>query len=402
MKKFYLISNLMIILFLSSSTITNAQTWVSLGDTGVDGGDLLLKNEGRLFTSGLINGPLFYKDTDEGEWSSTDWESAGNKISGFCLHNGELYVMGNTTFHKSADNGDTWEDLSANIPNTSGDGTNDLDSFGGNLYASVFNEGIYESSDNGMTWALINDRFDNENIATSVYKMEETPDGILIASFYGVALSTDDAASFDSLIENDFSYFNDVDYYNNSFYAISNSEGLYKSEDSGVTWALIKEVVAGKSIYVNNDRIFIGGQNELLFSDDEGESWTDIYSSTIGEFIFGIYTEGDYVYISSYTGGVYRADLSVLGVEDVSESIASNFSLERNPAVNSLTVINNNPNFSINKPLTVNIISSHGGLVHSTSTMDLKNIDISKLSNGIYFLNFMVENEVVNLKFIKK
>lgn len=84
---------------------------------------------------------------------------------------------------------------------------------------------------------------------------------------------------------------------------ISNEKGgLYRSSDNGVTWNLVFNSgnFAVLSISINDqDVIYMGTfKNDLWYSTDNGESWTEILSTPFYR-IFNSWPKGDTVYIST-------------------------------------------------------------------------------------------------------
>ena len=139
------------------------------------------------------------------------------------------------------------------------------------LYAGTLDEGVYKSINNGNKWDLINtDIKDINSIAT-------TSNGFLfIATWNGIFKSEDDGISFIKL-EN---------VINNNVWCIavnSNNKiiagtegGIIKSTDYGENWFIVNKNIAFDLFVNSNNEIFAGGFSEILKSSDEGKNWDEI------------------------------------------------------------------------------------------------------------------------------
>lgn len=87
--------------------------------------------------------------------------------------------------------------------------------------------------------------------------------------------------------------------------------------------------------------------------------------------------------------------VSLLGIENLTYN--KEFSIYPNPSSNSLNILNRT-----NKKMDNLILTSVNGQKLYELNNPLNQIDISNLSNGIYFINIRCENDIYQLKFIKE
>lgn len=92
------------------------------------------------------------------------------------------------------------------------------------------------------------------------------------------------------------------------------------------------------------------------------------------------------------TIGKVNVDLATLSVDN---AIASKFRVYPNPAKDVLTIDSRNINIS-----SINVFNVLGTKVLERKELSDNQLDVSSLSNGIYFLKISAENATVTKKFI--
>ncbi len=197
---------------------------------------------------------------------------------------------------KTTNKGNSWTNISSNLPNLS---TNALEmaksnhnvmyagtgeSFPGGTY--LYGSGIFKTTDKGVTWSLLeatstNENFEYVNRIVVDYQNENI---LLAATNSGIFKSTDGGASFiqkyssESNVEQIIAEPNNFDIQ----YASVKGIGVLKSTDTGETWALSNNqlIVTGRIELaispVNANNIFASVDGELptvYISRDKGVNW---------------------------------------------------------------------------------------------------------------------------------
>lgn len=197
-----------------------------------------------------------------------------------------------------------WEPLSG-IPQGQ---VSDLLAYNKKVYAVVWGNGIFVSSDYGDNWVQ-----QNQGVTTPFVKCIANVGTTLLVGTTdtnGVFRSTDNGfnwiRSVDSLTERSVATFvvdGDV------VYLLTESSVIFKSTNFGVTWLQISTSELDNytitSIAVNNGRILAGASSgDLFLSTNDGKSWTNIKNQQIYSTITSLLWDGDNI-ICGTQGGIY-------------------------------------------------------------------------------------------------
>ena len=268
--------------------LTSAILWMSLSESpaqiweqtnGPYGGNiqsLAVHPSGELY-AGVFDGGLF-RSTDNGEfWFYVGFIGQG-VIDVFIPPSGNIFVTALDAAewepYRSTDSGVTWNLVNTNI---SFDGISCWDSDNsGNIYLAGFRNGIgvdiLKSTDEGETWtnwtshfSLPNDFlfFDSEilmsddangvfrlinnswvrqwpfNVGTNCFEL--TNNGVLLAGSVGIYRSLDTAATWQQIISGGINqtYVSSLVINAEGFVFAGTSNGVYKSNDDGLTWVQV-------------------------------------------------------------------------------------------------------------------------------------------------------------------
>lgn len=196
-----------------------------------------------------------------------------------------------------------WEQLSG-LPNAP---IEDLLVAKNKIYAVVWDNGLFISSDYGDNWVP-----QNEGITTTFLKTIALVGNTMLlgaSDTSGVFRSTDYGyhwvRSVDSLKERSIATFA-VD--GDIVYLLTETSSIYKSTDFGVTWwevnsAEISEVIT--AIAASNGRLLAGtSTGNLYLSTDDGSNWANIKNQQIYSTITSLLWDGDNIFCGT-TSGVY-------------------------------------------------------------------------------------------------
>jgi len=189
----------------------------------------------------------------------------------------------------------------------------------------------------------------------------------------------------------------------NIFFLLSTSGDVYKWDDSVETMEQLyaypeeeKYWFAGAIFATDNNNIFMAGYGGIRHMN---------VSTKVIDLVYEEWDENKYIRDASYANG--RAFFATQDGRLVKMTISSSIDPETvsqlavypNPATDNLTI--EFPVFGINDK-TIEILDLNGKIVATTNFSSFKvNMDISGLSNGVYFLRLSCEEGLITKKFIK-
>jgi photosystem II stability/assembly factor-like uncharacterized protein len=218
-----------------------------------------------------VQGPAVFESTDNGATWTID--TVGIPFQNWNVAISSIAVQGSTIFaasyygiYASTDAGKHWYKSSTGIPaNTEIRKVLATDTA---LYAAVWGQGVFKSTDNGATWAVT---------------------GSALSGIY----VTDLALSGKSLLA-------------------ATTSGMLRSDDNGVTW---QTKLASKYFYnvlANGSDLFTGvAAGYVWYSPDTGNTWTQISGgmSNLATYYRSNAIIGTTVYAAGEKSGVYKASL---------------------------------------------------------------------------------------------
>ena len=324
----------------------------------------LISNGGLLYTG--TSGHGVYLSTDKG----TSWTAKNNGLpSGFPVFdliadNSSFYVCGTGGIFHSIDNTESWVNISLagtfQAISVIAVGDTIIASF-----VSQTNTGVYRSTDNGATWILINSTSGlndtgirkfalYKNIIYAAAEGDSGSGNVYVSSDYGVSWTA--AAGLDDQGHNYPSNF--LPYNNTMFLATAN--GVYKSENSGLTWTNT------------------GCPNAISLA-------------IIGDLLF------------AGTGhhGIWKRGLSEILGDSEKSAYHSGIAVYPNPASDKI-IIELKMYSSLEKPI-VSIYDMQGQLIfQQTLWKDRTEIDIKGLEKGAYLVKLTDTNLTEFTKLVKK
>ena len=161
-----------------------------------------------------------------------------------------------------------WQQMSAGI--TGGVNVTSFATGGSSIFAGTLGEGIYQTSNEGVSWSTVNNGLTN----LSVYSLGMSGNNIFAGTYSaGVFLSTNNGA-------------------------------LWISSNSGIEGNIFSFAVSGTSIYA-------AGNGGVFLSINNGASWTELLNGLPNSFSStAVCISGTYVFAAENTtgtGGIYRS-----------------------------------------------------------------------------------------------
>jgi hypothetical protein len=316
-------------------------------------------SDGVLFVGA---GSGIYRSFDDGDNFEHVYSGGNNFLNINFSPSNEIFAVGWYYMVRSADNGDTWETLYTSVYNQC---FPDVD-FGlnGEIFtASLVYEapgsGFYRSLDDGKTWENIG------IIDTGLNAVKVKNDGIIIVCGYW---------------------------------------GVFTSSDNGQTWNDVADIQANV-MESNSDENLIAGQSELdggcWFSDNWGETWISLLDTILNPYVHQIsFSPDNHAYIqSNYSSSpndqLFKSINPFLGINQPVSS--PDIRLYPNPARSIISVLNNTSS-RINQFVIYNQLGQKA--LCGRLADDL--IDVSKLTPGLYIVEFELERSSLRMKVIIK
>ncbi|MBI3189766.1 MAG: hypothetical protein HYZ33_03865, partial [Ignavibacteriales bacterium] len=295
----------------------NGATWgkFNTGLNAVTVNALEVDSEGTIFIATEHQG--LYRSTNKG----TSWQEMNNTLPdgsyrAITITSGGTMFVGHEYLgvYRSTNFGLNWSRSDSGINGTN---VKHLASHNGNVYASVFDAGLFTSSDDGFLWRQINAPIGNFNVTA----FGVNPNGDLFASYegYGVYFSNDNGNTWaDRTIG--LSLF---DIYAFGFdssgnvYAGSNSvDGLFYSSNNGLIWSPtgFTETVTSMATSTSGF-IFATTKGEGIFrSNDNGLTWNANNSGLTSLYLNDVtVTTSGAVYTGANGGGVFSSTYRIFG-----------------------------------------------------------------------------------------
>ena len=196
---------------------------------------------------------------------------------------------------------------------------------GNNLFAGTAGGGIYLSTDKGENWARRND--DNV-VGYQVYSIWKWGKNLYSGSS-GLCLSTDDGVTWKTLtyafgtphaiVSNDQNIF------------VGTQNGLFVSTDQGSNWASVKDnqlkTANVYSLAINGSYIFAGTGSGMFVSSDNGMNWQPINNglntTPSGHPVTSIVIKDTFIFAGTNGDGVFRSDNNGLTWSPVNNGLSS-------------------------------------------------------------------------------
>jgi photosystem II stability/assembly factor-like uncharacterized protein len=172
----------------------------------------------------------------------------------------------------------------------------------GIVYAGTETDGIYASTDDGISWFPLNSGIETKSISA----IASLPGYLLAATFgNGVYRSTDNGQTWLAPVSGGNLFVTAMVVRGPYIFVGTGSNGVYRSTDSGATWSQLFGYYGILSMGTSNNKVFAAVYGFTLVTTDDGETWSEVNSlSTAAPWSF--YSEGDLV-IAGCVNEIYRS-----------------------------------------------------------------------------------------------
>jgi len=348
--------------------------------------------------------------TTSGVWR--DWLGADG-MEGFIDKNNNNIMYGTTQFgrlYRSSNGGVSYSGLSEpgagfgnwvtpfeqdpNVANT--------------IYLGYTN--VYKSVNSGSSWTSISQNFgdelDNLKIApTNSDIMYASRGSAMYKTTDGGATSWSTLSGYSGLINSIAIHPTDPD---KVAIATTSSQRVYVSTDGGATWTSYKKNLPSFSalavVWQDNtiDGLYVGMNYGLFYIDSTFTNW-QVYNDNLPNVIvyeLEINTVDDKIYAGTYGRGLWASPLYENPLSVAENELYQNLRMYPNPAFDEITIF-----WSEAYDVDVRIFNLSGKLLYKETAISLLNghqVDISKLSAGVYFVRMNSELGTTVKKLIVK
>lgn len=231
--------------------------------------------------------------------------------------NGDLYAGGEMLY--ISEDGVNWTKISQSFPDSEITATDILVEPGGRVIVATEDYGIRYTDNRGQSFSSANAGL--EDITMNFIRRNAAGD-LFTADGFNLYRSSDVSGAWqiinNGLSDTDITEFAVAD---GALFAITFSDGLFKSIDNGDNWSLAIDqdfnnvAVNGSDIYGASERIINGG---VYFSDDNGESWNNIGSGLPNVQVESVnYVQGQGLFAGVRDFGLYTLNFSVNPVDQL-------------------------------------------------------------------------------------
>ncbi len=285
----------------------NGATWASVGlseqinipTLAVSGSDLY---------AGVSGGVYRYSGTGP-------WVFLGNNGLPYEPYVSMIRAIGSALFagaypglYRSTDNGAHWTHADAGLTGY-GLSVNDVVAADGFLFACT-NDNLYRSSDGGTTWSALGSALQSKEVKTIV---PFGTDLFAAVAYDGVYRSTNMGASWTRVFKDSLVEYTDVRALTVSDMNIivGTSNGMFSSENGGITWARVKAGLTTAYITVfahNGTSLFCGTGGAGVFrATSTGTTWSQSSTGLVSSSVTAIGINGSTTFAGTDMGGLYRS-----------------------------------------------------------------------------------------------
>ncbi|MEP2668595.1 MAG: IPT/TIG domain-containing protein [Cyclobacteriaceae bacterium] len=228
-----------------------------------------------------------FQSTDVGAtWVLVDNTKQYGKMS---IINGDLYLGTDYGIFKSSDAGATWSLINSNLNNTP---VMQFAEHNGNIFVATAKPGILFSNDNGLTWT----NRDNGLVNPYINSLAARGETFIAATNHGLFVSLGSPKAWSPVPTAPLLRYTSIITVDDKFIAGTDSNGIYISEDDGLTWVNSNDNLSELSVRTLNfigNRIWCGTQNGLFYSTDLGTTWN---ATSVSGMIYAVAGRDAFVY----------------------------------------------------------------------------------------------------------
>ena len=346
---------------------------------------LSLAKSGNNLFAGTFEYGIYYSSNNGANWSYSTM--LYEEINTFLNIGADLYVGTSNGLFYTSNNGLNWSGR-----NIGGDILSIAN--GNNMYVSTLEYGIFRSSNNGNNW--VNLGF--ADVKTSAILAKDNyvyaGCGLYPTGYSGFVYSTNNGNSFHNSSLNH--SVKCLLLTGNYIYAGTDSAGIFRSADSGITWSAlgISNTDINCIIDVNN-YLVCGTGRGVYYSSNNGNDWNYLNNGLDSQRVLSLMISRNYLFAGTEANAVWKLDVSeIIGITSISGTIPMQYRLRQNypnpfnPVTTVVFEIPSNPN---NEKVKLEVYDAAGKLIQTIVDQEIApgeysvNIDLGSASSGVYF-----------------
>ncbi|NVK52124.1 MAG: T9SS type A sorting domain-containing protein [Flavobacteriaceae bacterium] len=268
---------------------------------------------------------------------------------------------------------------------------------------------VYKSTDGGTTWTAISQDFTNSLDNLKIAKTDANT--IYASENSNLYKTTTGTGSWTLLTGYSGGHINFIAIHpsnpNKIAIATANSAKVQVSTDGGVNWTTKNSGLPNFAALTlawddnGNDGLYVGMNYGIYYIDNTLTTWQN-FSNLLPNVKVNeleINTAENKIYAGTYGRGVWSSDLYNKSLSIDKDELEKSVMVYPNPTSNKITI-----NLKSSSKGEFRVFNLQGQLVQYEKANEINNksIDISKLSNGTYFVRLNIEGGIVTKKIIKE
>ncbi len=273
-------------------------------------------------------GGKIYRSTDDGvSWNLLNGSMNVGYIWSIIVNNSYIFAATEQGVYRSTNNGITWSLYSlANKDVRTLLVTNNNTV----VYAGIWGEGIFKSTDLGLSWTAKNEGLTFK----AVNSLAENGSGAMFVGTFGGGIfkSTDNAENWVKLnVGYDHVWSVGINT-SDEIFAATYGDGMYYSNDGGATFTKQVNVTAPYiySVTIDGGNVFASAWNGgiYLYQSATESGWAKL--GMVGFGVSSVFIDRGILYAGASDGKLYKNTSPLTGVEDNNNSLSYSFNLEQN------------------------------------------------------------------------
>ncbi|MGE5499028.1 MAG: YCF48-related protein [Syntrophothermus sp.] len=287
----------------------NGKTWTE-SNSGINNADVRsLAVSGTTIYAGTTNN-LFLTTDNGANWRTPIAEMPSLDYDALLIKGDKIYAGTEAGgVFLSADKGYSWSALNTGIEGTS---VLCLAAAGNSIYAGTEGRGsIFKLSEDGVSWnSSFNGGFSFLRVESLIFHR-----GNLYAGLYehGIYMSSDSGKNWYKAVP---------DLSNSTVWSFASQgpnlyagtdKGVFISKDDGVSWNSVDNGLENQLVYVlasNEKAIFAGTWNGVFMSTNNGNNWINISEGLPNKTVFTLALQNDIIYAGTFGDGVWKRPLN--------------------------------------------------------------------------------------------
>jgi type IV secretory pathway VirB2 component (pilin) len=346
--------------------------------------------------AGTASKGVFLSSDNGSTWAARNSGLSNTIVNAITVYRGNIFAGTNGGIFLSSNNDTSWTD--SGLKNVIVMAIAACDS---NIFAGTGGSGVFYSSDSGKSWTSINNGLTNLNIAT----LTLNGDSIYTGTFDGgVFYSSNKGGNWSNIGLKTNSVFA-IALIGNQIFAGTYNHGVYMSANNGVSWTKLNNSFSNLTVNCfafSGSILFAGSYGKgVYYTLNNGIDWQPIKAGSANLDGHCLATSGNNICIGT-EGGAFVHPISVItALPTGANSYEGNILAYPNPVNNILRIKSvgiNNFNES-----TISFYNIEGQkLLEQKINKDMTEIDVSKLTKGIYILKQNDRNCLQVVKLVKE